>query len=251
MIDATNGEWRNFCPENMWKNLKRQARKYHAASRKEHYKTGGGISMAPDPDEFLELVVSLLGKSAAGMDYRGDCDYFPQTGSIQQPLASSSLQQYSINKTSSSSFIRKNINGKKASVKSTTNNDNLAKQSSHKTVANTKDSAEKLSTLEDYFNSDEFEDFDDPQPIFDALKENGNIPTWGNDNGSKNLKKPKSQPLQNIISNSCLLIEPVIQKEKSGAATYKILLDEQIATQRVKGSIMNGKLNLLMKRSSN
>ncbi|XP_066586752.1 uncharacterized protein [Prorops nasuta] len=159
MIAATNGDWTNMCPKTTWTNIKLQARKYRAKMTKELYKTGGGRSMAPVRGEFLDMVVSLIGKSAVGINYPGDSDNLPPTICTLRPSTNSSLQS----STSSSSFPY------------------------------------KIRTIDDLIQSDESDDIDDPAPIFKSLRTEGDIVSWGNDGGPSNLRKPMSEPLRNIL----------------------------------------------------
>ncbi|XP_066596890.1 myb/SANT-like DNA-binding domain-containing protein 3 [Prorops nasuta] len=64
--EKIGGQWEKICPKSSWTHMKLQARKYKAATRSELYKTGGGKSVAPVYEPFLEKITSLIGKSAMG-----------------------------------------------------------------------------------------------------------------------------------------------------------------------------------------
>ncbi|XP_066595393.1 uncharacterized protein [Prorops nasuta] len=79
--EKIGGQWEKICPKSSWTHMKLQARKYKAATRSELYKTGGGKSVAPVYDPFLEKITSLIGKSAMGvtLKHQNDSDTLPST----------------------------------------------------------------------------------------------------------------------------------------------------------------------------
>ncbi|XP_066584843.1 uncharacterized protein [Prorops nasuta] len=184
---------------------------------KRYYFLGGGRSMAPPRDEFLELVASLIGRSASGIEYRGDSDNAGSKISAQQPSTSFSIEEtYTSAKNSSATTISTNV----------------------------KSLGEINNTIEDLLGSDDSEDIDDPGPIFEALKARGDIVSWGDDGGPKNLRKPISQPLQNIIFNKAAG-KTAAQTHNDIADRYRQVVEEQIKTQIAKRHYYERKTELV------